>query len=277
MNAKNSISWFELTLVTLLTFTATAGALSYGLVSLIGLLHTVALISGFIVVKLSMAKLHAGLGYIAFISITLVLAAEIVIRKTVGLHLNPFVLSLLIQPGASMHIGISLPKVMFLVACIAIILSFANNTLQRPAPRLNYRAVLFILLSSSVAVQTSHAVLYFNGKAEVMSMRRNLPFFYAPHPFYIKTLLTPILGDNGPNPFAAPAPPTASILKSAKPVYPTFTQQKNLLLKDSIKISELKIFKKELVAIYNYDLENLMIWIFSLTNPILVAPHHRLS
>ena len=230
MNTKNSISWFELTLVTLMTFTATSGAFSYGMVSLIGLLHTLALICGFIVVRGYLARLHAWFGHVVFVAVMMVLLAEIAIQKIVGLHLNPFILSLLVQPGASMHIGISLPKIILLLVCISMLLGFGSNKFQRPAPTLNYRIALLILLSTSVVAQTGHALQYFLGKADVMSMRRSLPFFYAPHPFYIKALLTPILGDNGPNPFSAPAPSNANIVKTTKTAYPSFTKRKNLLL-----------------------------------------------
>ncbi|MBV1901483.1 MAG: sulfatase-like hydrolase/transferase [Kordiimonadaceae bacterium] len=239
MASKYIINWFELAVVALLTFVATAGSLSYGWASLIGLMHTLFLIGLFVCARAAIAPRNQTIAHLLFTATVLVLVVEILIQQTFGLHLNLFILSLVLQPDASGHIGVSLPLLALAALGGSAIAFFTAIKINGTGPTINLRKATGLVLAVGCAAQVGHAVLYFEGKATVMAMRRSLPFFYAPHPYHIKTALTPILGSNGENPFAA-QPPAKTVAIPRAPL-PTFNSHKNILLivTDSLRSTDI--------------------------------------
>ena len=146
MASKYIINWFELAVVALLTFVATAGSLSYGWASLIGLMHTLFLIGLFVCARAAIAPRNQTIAHLLFTATVLVLVVEILIQQTFGLHLNLFILSLVLQPDASGHIGVSLPLLALAALGGSAIAFFTAIKINGTGPTINLRKATGLVL-----------------------------------------------------------------------------------------------------------------------------------
>jgi membrane-anchored protein YejM (alkaline phosphatase superfamily) len=138
-----------------------------------------------------------------FFAVTLVfMMAEAMLHLLTGLHMNWFVVTLILEDLTGLHTGIPFFQVGLLLAAMIVVALFLrarlNQSFSLPSP--------LILLASSIfafsVAQVSYATLYFYGASDAMLVRRGLPLFWTPHSYYNQKLLGFILGPRQTNPFA---------------------------------------------------------------------------
>lgn len=233
-------SWFELAIISLIVFAATSGALSFQLASLISLAHGLFLITIFLFVRLLLGRIHTSLGRAFFAFMVIILCAELLVQALTGLHLNRFMLSILWQPNVSTNTGAPVFLLYIVAAIIAVLAYLLSSRFSKNTYTAKARTLGVLLAIAGLTAQGLHALLFFTGQQEVMSVRRSLPLFTAPHPYHIRMLLTPVLGDQGENPFALPQHARTEPEISAPII--EITNKKNVLLivSDSLRSRDIQ-------------------------------------
>ena len=212
-----------------LTLLACWPAFALSLPGLLPLLHGIFLISSYSLIRLLAGRLNKWVGKLAFAGATLLLLADILVQQVTGLHLNLFVVSVMLQPGISAELGVSGVTLFSTVLAFVALSLFTAKLLREPSFMLHARKLMVVGAVAAVLSQILYATLYFNGVAEIEEIRRKLPFFTAPHPYYREKVLSKFLTKNTDNPFAITAAADDKITASHKPL--TFSQpQKNLLM-----------------------------------------------
>lgn len=169
----------------------------------LSILHALTLASVFLLVSTLLQRANEYLARAWFSLVSLLIVIEVVIQAFTGLHINWFVVSLLLQPGSSSQIGLPLP-LMILAAIITFAVFWA---LSATLKQYTFRFRPMVFAATTVALFTStqlfYAVAYFDGAAQILQARRMLPMFWAPHPYRSNKLLGVVLGPRGVNPFSA--------------------------------------------------------------------------
>ncbi len=196
------INVFEVGIIGLLLAAVGAGAVSgfTGLFLVIG--HLTALLALFIVVRNLTAKINNKAARLLFALIALLLLIEASIQLLTGLHLNWFVLSLLMEGGLRQNTGLSpsLSAAAILLAGTGLYWLSAKVTASAnlfAAPR-----IIAIGLATAVSTQFVYAVAYYHGSTNAVHVRRSMPFFWTPHPYQSNKLLGYVFPDRGENPFS---------------------------------------------------------------------------
>lgn len=196
------VRWFDASLVALLiAATSVRAAASDGGLTL-SLLHGLFLVFAFIALSAVARRLHSVLAD-GLVGLTaLLLIAELAVQQFTGLHVNWFLLSLLLQPDADTQIGFSVIYALVLVVLVVALVAWGS--LRTRAWVVRFPPVLLLVLTTSVFVvsQWVYTVAYFDGAARILETRRTLPFFWAPHPYRSNKLLGYVFGPRGENPFA---------------------------------------------------------------------------
>ncbi len=189
-------------IIVALVIAATARA-AFGEAGLIvAILHASTLFLVFAVVRAVFGKLHFALGRLVFCFFATILIAEIAIQFLTGLHVNWFVISLFLEPQSGLQTGVSLPSIIVITLALTAALWIVSRKtvgLERPVP---FRKIAILAVAALGLTQLTYGVSYFFGASEIMSARRALPFFWAPHPYQSNKLLAVIFGPRGTNPFA---------------------------------------------------------------------------
>ena len=234
-------SLFELIVVVALVLVACWPATAFSIAGLLPAFYAVFLICGYLLVRLLVGRLNRWAGKLVFAVTVIVLLADILLLRITGLHLNPFVVSVMLQPGISEELGVAGWLVyggvlLFLAASL-----FAASRLKEPSFVLWGRSLAVAGLITGLTAQLLYGVLFFQGTGEIEEVRRKLPFFVAPHPYHSQKILGLFLGERPENPFStavsappAPAGPAGHQAFAAK--------KRNILLivADSLRSKDIK-------------------------------------
>lgn len=209
--ANRRHSLFELIVVVALVLFACWPATAFSVAGLLPAFYAIFLICGYLLGRLLVGRLSRWGGKLVFAITVMALLTDILLLRITGLHLNPFVVSVMLQPGISEELGVPGWLVyggvfFFLATCL-----FAASKLKEPSFVLWGRSLAVVGLSTGLAAQLVYGVLFFQGTGEIEEVRRKLPFFVAPHPYHSQRILGFFLGERPENPFstavsAAPAP-----------------------------------------------------------------------
>ncbi len=164
--------------------------------------HAITLLVLFIICQSLIAKISNRAAGLFFAFTALLLVVEIAIQVSTGLHVNWFVISLLMEGSLKQNTGLSAPLLGALLVAAAAGLywigtKFATSGIKLSAPRMVVAGVL-----AAAATQLIYAVAYYQGSTEAIQVRRNIPFFWTPHPYQSNKLLGYVLGPRGENPFS---------------------------------------------------------------------------
>ncbi|WP_262695807.1 sulfatase-like hydrolase/transferase [Kordiimonas aquimaris] len=185
--ASNS---FEIGIVAFLliavSFRATIGLSG----TFVAITHISALLLAYILSQHIVSLINKTIGRLYFASIVMLLLIEAGIQFLTGLHVNWFVISLLLEDNSSQNIGIS-----FTIWIAAIFIIFVLTFMLRTkiSHRRNiYIPIHFIFLGGAISIasgQAVYSIAHYSGVAKIMHVKRNLPFFFAPHPYHIRSIL----------------------------------------------------------------------------------------
>lgn len=196
------INGFEVGLVALLVIVASFRTF-YGVAgSFVALSHAFTLLVCFTLVRAFIGNLNETLARVFFAFILLLFIAENLTQYLTSLHLNWFVLSLLLEDDSAANIGISYTQ-WGLVPAISVGIALWLRSRYFNTPR---HLPLFSTLGTAILVflsgQFVFSVSYFHGAPEMTRIERGLPFFWSPHPYLAQKILTPLIGTRAANPFA---------------------------------------------------------------------------
>ena len=227
--ASRQHSIFELVIIGLLITIACWPAATFSVTGLLPLFHAVFLLTGYLLARLIVGRQSKWIGKLIFAGAAVLLLADITAQHITGLHLNFFVISIMLQPGISDELGISGVGAAAGIMLLVGISLYGAHAMQKPAFILRGRILLVLGMSSAAIAQLLYGVLFFQGAAEVEDTRRKLPFFTAPHPYYSGKVLGVFLDKNSDNPFAIA---TSSAINTAPPAPSTsfMGTKKNVLM-----------------------------------------------
>jgi len=216
-------------------------AITLSIAGILPILHAAFLVILYLLARLLVGRWNKWVGKLIFASATLILAINILVYQTTGLHLNPFVLSVMLQPGISNELGIPATAVYSAILALIIISIVAARRLKEPSFILYGRHLLLAATLSGFSAQLLYAFLYFQGAAEVEKIRRDLPFFVAPHPYQSEKLLGTFLNKKTNNPFALSREKLKKRAASNLPTNP-IVSPKNILMiiADSLRSLDIK-------------------------------------
>lgn len=196
------VSKFEIGTIGLLLILAAIRAASdiTGFILAIG--HISALLVLFVVGRHLIALISRRIGRLFFAAMVIALIAEISIQYLTGLHLNWFVISLLLEGGLKQNTGVSAP--LFAVFLLSITLGlywssrkFSTSSAVKSIPRL-----VTLGLFAAVSTQLIYGVAYYHGSTQAVQARRDMPFFWTLHPYQANKLLAYVFASRGENPFS---------------------------------------------------------------------------
>lgn len=196
------VRWFDVTLVvTLVAAACWRAAMSDGGLVL-SLLHGLLLVFLFVTLSAGARRLHPLPAYGFFCVAALLLIAELAVQHLTGLHVNWFLISLLLQPDADTQIGFSAVYVAVFVLATIGVLAWSSWRTRARVIRIQPLVALVFTVGIFVGAQWVYTVAYFDGAARILETRRTLPFFWAPHPYRSNKLLGYVFGPRSENPFA---------------------------------------------------------------------------
>lgn len=168
----------------------------------LSLLHGTTLFLLYLLISGLLVRVRPVLQHVFFAAAATLLLVEATIQTLTGLHLNWFVLSLLLQKNSSTQIGLSLPIVSLVLIGLAGLLAFISVKGPRRLIRFSAVKIGVLLIASFGAAQLIYGLAYFDGAAKILQARRTLPFFWAPHPYRSNKLLGYVFGPRDENPFS---------------------------------------------------------------------------
>lgn len=237
MGQKVSVTWLEATIIGLMLVLVYQPAFSWSAAGTIPVMHGLFLLGTFTALRHFLATIHRLLGCMLFAVTSCLLMIDLAVHQLTGLHINKFILSLLAQPQALDHIGISpyllgLPALWCLFACT---LSWRLDADFRIPVRRVAASCVALLLGS----QFLYAFLLYSRDPGLIQNERNMPFFIGLHHYYADSVFAPAFGEKPENPFALPfdATPVAVPTQAAW----TVQQRRNVLLVviDSLRTADI--------------------------------------
>lgn len=194
--------WFDTALIAALVAAGCArAAITEGGFGL-SLLHGLFLLISYILLSAILRRASQVLATGLLVLTALLFLAELSVQLLTGLHVNWFLVSLLLQPDAETQIGFSGPPVIAFIALLALAIAFASWKARSHAISLSPVLWTALTVGIFVSAQWVYTVAYFDGAARILETRRTLPFFWAPHPYRSNKLLGYIFGPRGENPFS---------------------------------------------------------------------------
>ena len=194
--------WFDTALVaTLVAAVCTRATVTEGGFGL-SLLHGLFLLLGYVLLSALLRRMSQTLATGLLVLTAVLLLSELSVQLLTGLHVNWFLVSLLLQPDAETQIGFSGLRVIALVALLALTIGIASWKARSHATPLSPLLWTALTVGIFVSAQWVYTVAYFDGAARILETRRTLPFFWAPHPYRSNKLLGYIFGPRGENPFS---------------------------------------------------------------------------
>ncbi len=164
--------------------------------------HAITLLVLFIVSQSLIAKVSSRAAGLFFAFIALLLVAEIAIQISTGLHVNWFVISLLMEGNLRQNTGLSASFLGMLLVAATVGLYWINTKFTGSAFRVAAPRIAAVGVVAAAFTQLIYAVAYYQGSTEAIQVRRNIPFFWTPHPYQSNKLLGYIMGPRGENPFS---------------------------------------------------------------------------
>lgn len=239
-NAARRHSVFEVLVLATLVIAANWSAFAVSLAGLLTVLHAGFLISLYMLLRLAAKRLNVWVGKLIFAITVLLLTADILVQYSTGLHINPFVISVILQSGIAKELGISTTAVGIVAIASTALCVYGARRLKTPFLVMQGRILLALAMAFGMMAQGLYGVLFYQGVAEIEDVRRNLAFFTAPHPYYRNKILGKFAARKADNPFSA-----VSTRTSAMPHHtPTKTLRKpnkNILLivADSVRSKDI--------------------------------------
>ena len=225
--------WFDTALIaTLVAAGCARAAITEGGFGL-SLLHGLFLLLSYILLSAVLRRTSQTLATGLLVITAVLLVAELSVQLLTGLHVNWFLVSLLLQPDAETQIGFSGPTVIIFIALLAMVIAFASWKARSHASPLSPLLWAAVTVSIFVSAQWVYTLAYFDGAARILETRRTLPFFWAPHPYRSNKLLGYIFGPRGENPFSVsiePDPTQASVQPDINSLLPDVNTAPNILI-----------------------------------------------
>lgn len=183
----------------------------------VGIGHIVSLLVLFTLSRGLITQISQRAGRLFFAVIALMLVAEILIQYLIGLHLNWFVISLLIEGNLKQNTGMSAPVfgTILLAATAALYLAsafFGTATAARRAPK-----IILVGLVAAAVTQFIYGTAYYHGSTDAVQARRTMPFFWTVHPYQMNKLLSYVFAPRGDNPFSLSHVSAANPTDSTQP------------------------------------------------------------
>lgn len=247
-------SLFELAVIVILVFAASWPAFSLSVAGLLPLLHALFLISAYLLVRLLVGRLNKWVGKLVFSVTFLLLLADIVIQRTIGLHLNLFVFSVMLQPDVTQELGISGAAAYGSILLLLGAGLLAARSWKEPAFELKGRELLLMAAMTGLSSQLLYGVMYFKGAAQIEETRRMMPFFTAPHPYRSGKVLGLFMTKDSENPFALEQVPET--VRSHSTLLPKFEgSRKNVLLVviDSLRAQDVRDTPSLMPSLYKWS------------------------
>lgn len=198
-----SVNRFEVLAIALLLI---AINISVGSSSMMGLVVAAAqicfMLALFIISRTVLGHFHETTAKLFFAGLLVFLSVEATLHLLTGLHVNWFVINLILEDFNGRHTGIPFFQLGLLLATLLAIALILRARLQYSISLPSPMALLASCIAAFTIAQISYAILYFNGAADAMLLRRGLPFFWAPHPYQSQKLLGYVMGPRQDNPFA---------------------------------------------------------------------------
>lgn len=202
MGQKVRVTWLEAAIISLMLVLVYQPAFSWSAAGTIPVMHGLFLLGTFTALRHFLATIHRLLGCMLFAVTSCLLMIDLAVHQFTGLHINKFILSLLAQPQALDHIGVSpyllgLPALWCLFACA---LSWRLDAEFRIPVRRLAATCTAVLLGSQIL----YAFLLYGRDPGLIQNERNMPFFIGLHHYYADSLFAPAFGEKPENPFALP-------------------------------------------------------------------------
>lgn len=196
------VSKFEISTIGLLLALASAhtdfGGI--GLSLMVG--HIASLLVLFTLSRSMIAKLSAPIARVFFAVIALMLATEIVIQFLTGLHLNWFVISLLMEGNLKQNTGVSAPLFGTILLSVTAGLYWTSSKFSKTTAIPSVQKVIITGLAAAASTQLVYGTAYYHGSTDAVQARRSLPFFWTPHPYQTNKLLAYVFAPRDKNPFS---------------------------------------------------------------------------
>jgi len=246
-------SIFEILILAGLITAANWAAFAASPAGMLALFHACFLLSAYMLLRLAVKRLNKWVGKLVFAVCVLLFAADILAQKITGLHINPFILSVMLQPGIASELGFS-PYGLWAMAIAGISLGIGGAwRLSTPFMVTSGRRLLALTVIFGLAAQALYSALFYSGVSEIEDVRRKLAFFSAPHPYYRHKILAYFWPAESNNPFASVSPSKAS----AAPTLPLSVQEKpnkNILLivSDSLRSKDIAADQTLAPSLYSW-------------------------
>jgi membrane-anchored protein YejM (alkaline phosphatase superfamily) len=238
---KRHHSFFELAVIVLLVGLASWQAWHASAAGLLTLFHSAFIICAYLLVRLLVGRLNWWLGSFIFAVTFVLLTADTLLTAVTGMHINPFILSLIIQPGFSGEIGLSPIAAVAAIFGSLLLAMIAAKKLRKPHFTLRGRALSIAVLAFLLAGQILYSVLHYRGQSEIEEIRRELPFFTTIHPYNIRTVFG-IFPDaqSAETPFSLPQAQQAAANTEADTALPGHDKNILLVIADSMRAKDIK-------------------------------------
>jgi len=196
------VSKLEISIVGLLLALASAHAPlgNIGFLLIVG--HIVSLLILFILSSSIIAKFNEQVARVFFAVIALALTTEMIIQFLTGLHLNWFVISLLMEGSLRQNTGISPVLFGAILLSTTAGLYWASSKFSTTATLLRAPTMLVLGLIAAGTTQMIYATAYYHGSTDAVQARRSMPFFWTLHPYQANILLEYIFEPRDENPFS---------------------------------------------------------------------------
>lgn len=233
-------SIFEVTVLAALVIVANWAAFTLSLAGLLAVFHTGFLIGLYMLLRIAAKRLNIWAGKLIFAITVLLLTADIMVQYNTGLHLNPFVISVILQPDMTAELGISTSTVGMAAIAAIVICVYGARRLSTPSVVMHGRSLLALTLALGTVAQGLYGLLFYQGISEVEDVRRNLAFFSAPHPYYRNKILNIFGAPKSNNPFSAVRAQTID-MPDLTPPKKFKTPRKNILMivADSVRSKDI--------------------------------------
>lgn len=196
-------SIFEVIVLAALVLAANWHAFTISFAGLLAVFHTGFLISLYMLLRLAAKRLNIWVGKLIFAVTVLLLTADILVQYKTGLHLNPFVISVMVQPNVAAELGISTSAVGIAIISAIAACIYGARRLSAPSVIMRGRNLLALTLALGMVAQGLYGILFYRGMSEIEDARRSLAFFSAPHPYYRNKILSIFGAPKNNNPFSA--------------------------------------------------------------------------
>lgn len=196
------VSKFEIGTIGLLLILAVIRAASDAVGVTLAIGHVSALLVLFVVGRNLLSRISRRLGRLFFATMVIALIAEVSIQYLTGLHLNWFVISLLLEGGLKQNTGVSAPLFAAFLTLITLGLYWSSRKFSASVTVKSAPLLVAVGLTAFASTQLVYGVGYYHGSTNAVQARRSMPFFWTLHPYQANKLLGYVFASRGENPFS---------------------------------------------------------------------------